>query len=133
MKASNILAWILAVILAVVFVFVGGAKLIGARAMVQEFAQIGMGQWFRYFTGILEISGAVGVLIPRYRFWAALQIALVMVGATIANIWVLHMPPLARVTALLLAAALMLAWAGSASQKDRSRNRRNESTAVSTR
>ncbi len=106
----NILAWILAVLLAVVFVFAGGAKLLGARAMIQEFAQIGIGQWFRYFTGILEFSGAIGVLIPKYRTWAALQIAIVMVGATAANIWVLHLPPLAGLTAFLLAAALALAW-----------------------
>jgi hypothetical protein len=33
-----------------------------------------------------------------------------MVGATAANIWVLHVPPLARLTAFLLAAALALAW-----------------------
>jgi uncharacterized membrane protein YphA (DoxX/SURF4 family) len=72
-KTSNILAWILAVLLAVVFVFAGGAKLLGERAMVQEFAQIGLGQWFLYLTGILEASGAIGVLIPKYRFWAALQ------------------------------------------------------------
>lgn len=110
MKISRIVAWILAVVLAFVFLFVGGAKLLGTRAMVKEFAQIGMGQWFRYFTGILEVSGAVGVLTPKYRFWAALQITAVMAGATIANIWVLHLPPLARVTALLLAAALILAW-----------------------
>jgi putative oxidoreductase len=111
MKAAlNVVAWILAVLLAVVFIFAGGAKLLGARAMVQEFAQIGIGQWFRYFTGILEISGAIGVLIPKYRFGAALQIAMVMVGATTVNIWVLHLPPLARLTAFLLVAALSLAW-----------------------
>ena len=108
--ASKILAWILAVLLAVVFIFAGGAKLLGAPAMVQEFAQIGVGQWFRYFTGILEVSGAIGVLIPKYRFGAALQIALVMVGATAANIWILHLPPLAGLTAFLLAAGLALAW-----------------------
>jgi uncharacterized membrane protein len=110
MKASNILGWILAAVLAIVFAFAGAAKLLGARAMVQEFAQIGAGQWFRYLTGILEVSGAAGALIPKYRFWAALQIAVVMVGATIANIWVLHLPPLARLTAVLLGAALTLAW-----------------------
>src|SRR3569623_2861389 len=110
MKVLNIVAWILAVALAVVFLLVGGANLFGARAMVQEFAQIGMGQWFRYFTGILELSGAIGALLPKYRFWGALQIAVVMAGATVTNIWVLHLPPLGRLTALLLAAALILAW-----------------------
>jgi uncharacterized membrane protein YphA (DoxX/SURF4 family) len=108
--AANILAWILTVLLAIVFLLAGGVKLLGTRAMVQEFARIGIGQWFRYLTGILEVTGAMGVLMPRYRFGAALQIAAVMAGATAVNIAVLHLPPMARLTAVLLAAALALAW-----------------------
>jgi putative oxidoreductase len=107
---GNILAWILAVLLAIVFTFAGGSKLIGARAMIQEFASIGIGQWFRYVTGILEVSGAIGLLVPKCRFWAALQIAAVMAGATAVNIVILHQPPLTRLTAILLVLALALAW-----------------------
>ncbi|HEY3456479.1 MAG TPA: DoxX family protein [Bryobacteraceae bacterium] len=107
---ANILAWILAVLLAVIFLFAGGVKLLGSRAMVQEFTQIGAGQWLRYVTGVFEVSGAIGVLIPKYRFWVALQLAAVMVGATAINIWVLHTGPLARLTAVLLALSLVLAW-----------------------
>jgi putative oxidoreductase len=88
----------------------GGIKLISVPGMVQEFAQIGLGQWFRYFTGVLEVSGAIGLLIPKVRFWAALQIAVVMVGATFTNIAVLHVPIPARVTAVLLALPLAVAW-----------------------
>jgi hypothetical protein len=68
------------------------------------------GQWFRYVTGILEVSGAIGVLIPRFRFWAASQIAVIMMGATFINVTVLHVPSLARVTAILMALALAVAW-----------------------
>lgn len=106
----NIFAWTLTIFLLITFLFAGGVKLAGNRAMVQEFAQIGLGQWFRYFTGIIEVSGAIGLLIPRVRFWAALQIAAVMVGATFTNIAVLHLPQLAGLTAVLLALALVLAW-----------------------
>lgn len=106
----NSLAWILAILLALLFSYVGGAKLAGNPNMVQEFAQIGFGQWLRYFTGILEVSGGIGVLIPKLRFWAALQIAIVMVGATVTNLSVLHIPVLAGLTAVLLALALALAW-----------------------
>jgi len=107
---ANILAWILAVLLAVVFLFAGGVKLLGSRAMVQEFTQIGAGQWLRYVTGVLEVSGAIGVLISKYRFWAALELAAVMAGATAINIFVLHTAPLARLTAVLLALSLVAAW-----------------------
>src|ERR1700733_15316004 len=109
-EMNNIAGWILAIIMALVFTLAGGVKLIGVPAMVAEFAQIGIGQWFRFVTGLLELSGAIGLLIPRFRFWAALQITAVMVGATGVNLWVLHVPALAGLTATLMALALVLAW-----------------------
>lgn len=108
--AANILAWILTAFLVVVFLFAGGVKLIGSPAMIQEFEHIGLGQWFRYFTGVWEVVGAIGILIPEYRFWASLELAAVMLGATFTNIAILHVPPLARLTAFLLALAVVLAW-----------------------
>jgi uncharacterized membrane protein YphA (DoxX/SURF4 family) len=107
---TNIVGWILAIVLALVFALAGGTKLIGVPGMVTEFAQIGIGQWLRYITGVLEVSGAIGLLIPKFRFWAALQIVAVMVGATGVNLWVLHVPALAGLTAVLMALALALAW-----------------------
>lgn len=106
----NILAWVLTIVLGLLFTAAGMVKLVSAPAMVQEFAQIGLGQWLRYLTGALEVSGAIGLLIPRCRFWAALQIAAVMVGATITNVAILHLPRETRLTAALLVLALALAW-----------------------
>src|SRR2546430_2861644 len=34
---------------------------------VRIFDRIGLGQWFRYFTGALQVTGALLVLIPRDR------------------------------------------------------------------
>src|SRR5277367_4157113 len=116
MKFSvSIYHWLIAVgpitlLVALVFTAAGGAKLIGNSDMVQEFAQIGIGQWFRYFTGILEVSGAVGLLVPKFRFRAALLIAAVMAGATLTNLFILHIPVLAGLTAALMTLVLTLAW-----------------------
>jgi putative oxidoreductase len=107
---KNVIGWILAVSLTLLFALVGGLKLIGAPAMVKEFAQIGFGQWFRFFTGILEVAGAVGLLVPKFRFWATLLIATIMFCATLINVWVLHVPGLARVTGVLMALALVVGW-----------------------
>ena len=106
----SVTGWTLAVLLAVGFTYFGGIKLTGNPGMVQEFAQIGAGQWLRYLTGLLEVSGAMGVLIPGVRFWAALQIATVMAGATFTNIAILHVPGLAGLTTILMILALALAW-----------------------
>jgi uncharacterized membrane protein YphA (DoxX/SURF4 family) len=106
---KTVAARILIVLLAFLFAPIGSMKLPGVSAAVKEFEMIGFGQWFRYVTGILEVTGAIGLLIPKYRFWAALLIATIMLGATMINIWILHVPGLARVTAVLMTMALVLA------------------------
>jgi putative oxidoreductase len=97
-------------LLAVLFIYAGGVKLMSMPSMVEEFAQIGIGQWFRYFTGILEVSGAIGILLPSIRFWAALLIAIVMAGATVANLTILPLPGMAGFTVVLMAVAITFAW-----------------------
>jgi uncharacterized membrane protein YphA (DoxX/SURF4 family) len=104
------LTWILTVVLALVFVAAGVPKLIGAQAMVQAFAQYGFGQWLRYLTGVLEIAGAAGILIPGLRFWGALLLACVMAGATLTNIFIMHTVGATVLTIVLMVIALALAW-----------------------
>jgi uncharacterized membrane protein YphA (DoxX/SURF4 family) len=55
--------WILRGGIASVFILAGAEKF-GSK-WVELFRQIGAGQWLRYFTGVVEILGAVLVLIPR--------------------------------------------------------------------
>jgi hypothetical protein len=52
----------------------------------------------------------IGAQMTNFRFWASLQIAAVMVGAIGVNLWVLHVPTLACLTAILMVLALVLAW-----------------------
>jgi putative oxidoreductase len=103
-----VLGWALCLLLAFVFLMVGGMKLLSRPVMVQEFNQVGLGQWFRYFTGTLEVIGALGLLVPKFSRWAALLLALVMVGAIVAHFTVLHSP--ATLAILLLVLAALTAW-----------------------
>jgi putative oxidoreductase len=75
--------------------------------MVELFDKIGRGQWFRYFTGLLEVAGGIGLLIPRYAFYAACLLAVVMVGAIIANLTVLGISPAAPVVLLVLSGIIV--------------------------
>lgn len=77
------------VLLAVVFLFAAFPKLAGVHASVQMFNQIGAGQWLRYFVGMAELSGAVGLFNPRLAGLAAAGLAADMFGASIINIVVL--------------------------------------------
>ena len=92
-KGRLISLWILSVLTAVAFIAAGGSKLAGAPAMVAIFDKVGVGQWFRYFTGVVELTAGIGLLISRYAFYAALALVVVMVGAIIAQLTVLAASP----------------------------------------
>jgi uncharacterized membrane protein YphA (DoxX/SURF4 family) len=101
-KGRLITLWILSGLVALAFLAAGGAKLAGAAAMVAVFDKVGLGQWFRYFTGFLEVAAGIGLLISRYAFYAAGLLAVVMVGAIIAHLTVLGGSPAAPVMLLVL-------------------------------
>jgi len=94
--------WILSGFAALLFIGVGGAKLAGATVMVELFARVGLGQWFRYFTGLLEVAAGIGLLISRYAFYAAVVLAIVMAGAFIAHVTVLGSSPAAPLVLFVL-------------------------------
>jgi putative oxidoreductase len=86
----NILTWVLRVLMAGLFLFAAFGKLSDQPMMVQEFDTIGLGQWFRYFTGGIELVGAFALLVPIVSAFAALVLLLVDIGAFIAQVAVLH-------------------------------------------
>jgi putative oxidoreductase len=89
-SAGNIVAWILCVLVAAEFLFVSGLKFIANPMEVQVFAGVGLGQWFRYFTAVLELLGAIGLLFPKRSRRSALLLALVMLGAITAHLTALR-------------------------------------------
>jgi uncharacterized membrane protein len=99
---------LLQALLALVFGMAGLAKVFGDPAMVEMFATVGVGQWFRYVVGAFEISGAVGVLIPRLSGPAALGLVCLMAGATLTNLLVLGASPAIPIGLLVVSA--LVAW-----------------------
>jgi putative oxidoreductase len=107
-RALTIALWVLQIILALQFVMAGLAKLFGDAAMVEMFANIGIGQWFRYVVGALEVAGAAGVLVPRVSGLAALGLVCLMIGAILTNLFVLGAGPWLPVGLLVVGA--LVAW-----------------------
>jgi putative oxidoreductase len=91
-RPLDILLWCVRVFLAFVFVNAALAKLTGNAEMVALFTAVGVGQWLRYVTGILELTGAVLIMVPRTRRIGAALLATVMLGALAAHLVILHVP-----------------------------------------
>ncbi|ONI85464.1 DoxX family protein [Saccharothrix sp. ALI-22-I] len=105
---GNVVLWALQVLLAAYFVY-SGMSLLG-DGFVGKFDKIGFGQWLRYVTGVLEIAGALGLLVPRLCGLAALGLVGVMAGAVATELFILGDTDGAVLPATLLALAAVVAW-----------------------
>jgi uncharacterized membrane protein YphA (DoxX/SURF4 family) len=76
---------------------------------VKIFHQIGIGQWFRYFTGVVEIAGGVLVLIPWTVTAGLALLACTMAAATLLWATVLGQPANGIITGA-FCTALVLFW-----------------------
>lgn len=102
--------WGLKLLLAAAFLSAGSFKVIGHPMMIDIFDRIGAGQGFRLLTGILEVIGGAGVLLPALAPFAAVLIACTMLGAVVTHVFVIGGSALPAV--VLLAIALVVACAG---------------------
>ncbi|WP_432756506.1 DoxX family protein [Alloacidobacterium dinghuense] len=90
-RVLNLTLWILQCLLALAFLYFGASKFSPHEIFwIETFAKIGIGQWFRYFTGSLEVICAVLLLIPRTSAIAAALLACTMAGATLTHIFTLR-------------------------------------------
>jgi uncharacterized membrane protein YphA (DoxX/SURF4 family) len=92
----NIVLWILQVLLALLFLFAGGTKLVLSTETLTQMGspnQIVMPVWFIRFIGVVEVLGALGLILPgvfktrqNLTTLAAVGLAIVMVGAVVLTI-----------------------------------------------
>jgi uncharacterized membrane protein YphA (DoxX/SURF4 family) len=85
----NIALWIAQGLLAALFLFAGGMKLVMPIEEMMKQMPIPLPGWFVQFTGIVEVLGAIGIILPlllRIRPGltplAAAGLVIVMIGAT---------------------------------------------------
>ena len=96
-------------LLPAMFMFVGGLKLTGAPELVALFDAIGIGQWFRYVTGSIEVVSAVALLVPSWAAFGALLLIPTMVGAVFTHLFIVGGSPVPAT--VLLIGSLAIAWA----------------------
>ena len=108
-RAGHIALWMVQVLLAVAFLGSGLAKLAGAPVQVAVFDAIGVGQWFRYLTGLIEAASAFALLMPSLAPFGAVALVATMVGAIATHLFVIGGSPRGPIVLLLL--SLTVAWA----------------------
>src|SRR5215831_7955735 len=108
-RTGVIALWIVQIALAGMFLLAGGSKLLGAAPMVALFDAVGIGQWFRYVTGLIEVSSAIALLVPSFAVFGALALVATMAGAITAHLFVIGGSP--AVPAILLLGSAGVLWA----------------------
>jgi putative oxidoreductase len=94
-EPRNVLGdWILRTGIAVVFVVFGAEKFPSdpGSPWIALFGQIGAGQWFRYFTGAVEVLGGILVLIPWTVTVGLALLACTMASAALILVFVIGRP-----------------------------------------
>jgi len=86
----NIALWIVQGLLAAIFLFAGGMKLVMPIEEMTKQMPIPLPELFLRFTGVVEVLGAIGVILPwllRIRPGltplAAAGLVIIMIGATV--------------------------------------------------
>jgi putative oxidoreductase len=100
--------WLVQIALAGMFLLAGGSKLLGAPAMVGLFDAIGIGQWFRYLTGLIEVGSALALLVPSFAVFGALALVPTMVGAILVHLLIVGGSP--ALPAILLLGSAGVTW-----------------------
>jgi uncharacterized membrane protein YphA (DoxX/SURF4 family) len=92
----NILLWITQIVLALLFLFAGGTKLVLSTETLTSMGspnQVVLPVWFIRFIGVAEVLGALGLILPglfrrqqHLTALAALGLTIIMIGAVVVTI-----------------------------------------------
>lgn len=111
--------WVVSAAVAAIFFGAGGSKLGSGVQAVETFARFGYPDSFRPIVALLELGGAVALLVPKTALYGVIGLGLVMVGAVYSHLSIEEWPQ-AIVPLLLL---LALAWIGLSRRETAARQR----------
>lgn len=115
-RLDRFIPWICRTGVALAFISIGYSKFDAHSEWVRIFERIGLGQWFRYVTGVLQIAGGALLLWKRTAVAGAALAGATMAGAVVADLFILQGGPIAIVPAALLGALIAVGWQAHASR-----------------
>jgi uncharacterized membrane protein YphA (DoxX/SURF4 family) len=119
-KFKTVAVWVLSVLLAVGFIFIGVTMLINSEGkMTEGFEHFGYPDWFRVLIAVLYIAFGLLLLLPRFAWIGSGGLAVIMIGALVSHLRVKeYFPePIGSVVCfLILALITYLRWPRSVSK-----------------
>ena len=104
----TIYAWILQVILALMFIIAGSGKIFGSKMHIENFKTWGYPQWFRIVTGIIELVGAILLILGYWNETAPLIGAAIFVAVGIGGVMThIRMKDTLKDTAMILVLGIL--------------------------
>ena len=85
----DVTGWVMRISAGLLFLAVGLAKFQSRSIWVQMFTNIGLGDWFRYLTGVIQCTAGLLLLVPRTTKVAAALAGCTMAGAVAVHLFVL--------------------------------------------
>lgn len=85
-RVKSAIAWGLQILLAIFYVVAASGKLIGGPQAIERFRNWGFPDGFYLIIGVLELLGAIGLLIPRVAGYAACGLIVIMIGASLTHL-----------------------------------------------
>jgi uncharacterized membrane protein YphA (DoxX/SURF4 family) len=106
-RGLRIALYVVSGLLTALYLFAGMPKVMGNAQAAEGFAKLGYSDAFRLFIGASEIAGGIALWLPKLAFWAALGLAIIMVGAIYTHVSLAEAPTGATIALILL---LFIAW-----------------------
>ena len=106
-RVKNLVLWALQIVTAAAFLMAGFGTLSGYPMMVETFDKIGIGQWFRYVAGGIEVASAIMLLIPRLTPVGAALLVCTMAGAVLSHLFLIGGSPVAALVLLCFAGIIL--------------------------
>jgi putative oxidoreductase len=114
-RTWHVALWVIQIVLAAAYLAAGFSKLAGTPEAMVIFDQVGLGDWFRYLIGTLEVVVAIMLLIPRLCGLAAVALLVLILVAIAAHV------AIGDVNAVVFLVPLVLAAIVAVGRRDRIR------------
>ncbi len=80
-KVRTVLLWLVTLAVALPMMLAGGTKFLPGGMWPELFTGWSYSIPFLYLIGVLEVGGAIALLVPRFATYAATLLAAIMIGA----------------------------------------------------